>query len=100
MFFHPQHSPRHSQNECKNAQKCPKIEFFQSILTGWSCIMEVDPRVVFGGCLGVFGGINTCFRMQNHSFSSPKLSFEDPEDAQNRKKIEILTKNSKVLFRA
>ena len=55
------------------------------------------PRGIWG-CLGVFGGINTCFRMQNHSFSSPKLSFEDPEDAQNRKKNRNFDQKFKSAF--
>ena len=39
-----------------------------------------------------------CFRMQNHSFSSLKLSCEDPKNAQNRKKNRKFDQKFKSAF--
>ena len=44
------------------------------------------------GCLGVFGGLNTCFTVQNHYFSSPKVPW-GPYEATMRPKLPKIAKS-------
>ena len=50
--FSPSKQPPAQPTWVQKCPQMPKIDFFQSILTGWTCIMEIAPRTVFGGVWG------------------------------------------------